>query len=115
MNISPDTLLNRGWSYKEETFGEVHSRYNGFGIGIYRSIEEEFPKLFRKLRFYQSNVHQSEDSYAVCEVDPPFSIQLDPDCEIIVLGSKTIHIEIGDWSPNPCQEAVDFIREHFNV
>lgn len=115
MKISPDDLLNRGWAYSEETFAEVQSRYSGFGLGIYGCIQDELPELFRNLRFYQSDVLQREDSYAVCEVDPPFSIQLDPDCEVIVLATETIHIEIGTWSANPCQEAVNFIREHFNA
>lgn len=115
MKIPPETILDRGWTYREETLGKLQARYSGFGIGIYRRIENELPGIFRNLRFYQSNVLQREDSYAVCELDPPFTIQLDPDCEVIILADQTIHIEIGTWSSDPCQEAIDFMRKHFNI
>ncbi len=114
MKIPPDAIFGRNWTYSEETFEGLQNRYSGFGVDIYLCIQNEFPELFRNLRFYQSDVLQRNDSYAICEIDPPFGIQLDPDCEAVVIASKSIHIEIGRWSSNPCEEAVDFIREHFN-
>ena len=113
MPISPESLFARGWSFTEESFAKFKVRYTGFGSDLYEAILEQMPEVFRSLRFYQSDVHQRGDSYAICELKSPFSIQLDPDCEVICLGDHAVHTEIGTWFDDPCQEAIHFIRSHF--
>jgi hypothetical protein len=113
MSVSPDSLFVRGWSFTEESFLECKVRYTRFGSGLYDLIQEQMPEVFQHLKFYQSDVHQPDDSYAICELERPFSIQIDPDCEVICLGGDAVHTEIGAWFDDPCQEAINFIRSHF--
>src|SRR4051812_24802905 len=113
MESTPKLMFSRDWSFSEETLETCCARYKGFGCQLYEVIRDQIPEAFPQLRFYQSDHHQSEDSYAICGIEPPFSIQLDPDCEVIVLGDERVRIEIGAWSEDPCADAIEFIRRNF--
>jgi len=113
MKATPKVMFGNDWSFSEETLEKCHARYAGYGCQLYDIIRDQIPTVFSRLRFYQSEIHQAGDSYAICEMDPPFSIQLDPDCEVIVLACETVHTEIGSWSSDPCGEAIIFIRRYF--
>ncbi len=113
MSITPGAMFSRDWSFAEETMEEVSSRYSGFGYQLYEMIRDQFPKAFTQLRFYRSEQHQTDDSFAICEIGHPFGIQLDPDIEVIVLGADNLHTEIGAWADNPCEDAIRFIQQHF--
>ena len=67
------------------------------------------------LRFFRSSDFQSEDVYAIyASPDKIFAIQLDPDCAVICLWDEVDYpIEIGDWSTEPYDEAINFMQEHF--
>ena len=106
-------LLNDGWTYKAESFDECARRYSRFGSELYQRMADALPECFACLRYFQDDDYQTEDSYAVCEIEHPFGIQLDPDCEVICLWDSQIHIEIGTRSSDPYAEAFDFIRRHF--
>jgi len=106
-------MFARNWSFSEETLEELCTRYSGFGHELYEMIQDEIPFVFRQLRFYRSDLHQTGDSFAICELAQPFSIQLDPDIEVIVLGSQEAGTEIGSWVTSPCEDAMTFIRQHF--
>ena len=106
-------MFSRDWSFSEETLEDVRGRYCGFGWQLYGMIRDQIPTVSAQLRFYRSEQQQTGDSFAICDLDPPFSIQLDPDIEVIVLGGENTHTEIGAWADNPCEDAIKFIRQHF--
>ena len=113
MDATPEVMFARNWSFSEETLEELRARYSGFGHELYEIIRDEIPAAFAQLRFYRSDLHQTGDSFAVCGLDRPFGIQLDPDIEVIVLGSEEARTEIGSWATSPYEDAINFIRQHF--
>ena len=108
-------LLNVGWSYTTESLDECTARYLRFGSELYHRMADTLPECFAALRYFRADDHQTEDSFAICDIAHPFGIQLDPDCEVICLWDSQTHIEIGTWSADPYAEAFDFIRLHFLV
>lgn len=104
-------LLDPIEAFTEESFNSFNQRYSGFGKDIYQIIQLELPEIFNHLKFFKRIFFQPEDSYALyCNADISFVIQLDPLCEVIVLWNVKTRTEIGSWSPNEYDEALDFIK-----
>jgi len=91
------------------------ARYTGFGKHLFTQMAERIPGAFDNLKFFRTTDFQSEDVYAIyTALNEVFAIQLDPDCTVICLWDKEdYHVEIGDWSPNAYEEAINFMHEHF--
>lgn len=116
-------ILGDHQEYIEESFNEVLKRYTRFGKELYRIIEKELPSVFNKLKFYRATKStekyvygaQLEDSYAIYDDGKIiFSIQLEPESEIICLNNWETQIEIGDWEQNDYyKQAIDFIKIEF--
>jgi len=108
-------LLFDNWDFTEETYSEAMTRYSGFGAKLFDNLADRVPGILSFFRFFRSTGYQSEDIFAVCEaIERPFAIQLEPSCEVICIWSDTVNtIEIGDWSENEYEEAIEFIQEHF--
>lgn len=116
-------ILGNHQEYAEEKFEEVLVRYNRFGKDIYSVIEKELPNVFKYLKFYKATKSttkyvfgaQLEDSYAIYnDGNILFSIQLEPECEVICLNNWKTQIEIGDWDNNDYyKQAVEFIKNEF--
>lgn len=116
-------ILGDHQQYVEEKFEDVLVRYNRFGKDIYNVIKEELPSVFKYLKYYKATENtkkhvsgaQLEDSYAIYnDGNILFSIQLDPDCEVICLNNWETHIEIGDWNNNDYyKQSIEFIRTEF--
>ena len=105
------SLLSPIEDFSEESFNSFNQRYSGFGKDIYQIIQLELPEIFNHLKFFKRKIFQTEDSYALyCNADISFAIQLDPDCEVIVLWNHITRTEIGSLSPNEYDEAIDFIK-----
>jgi len=105
------SLLSPIEDFSEESFISFNQRYCGFGKDIYQIIQLELPETFNNLKFFKRIIFQTEDSYALyCNADISFVIQLDPLCEVIVLWNDKTRTEIGSWSPNEYDEALDFIK-----
>lgn len=95
-----------------ENLEEVSRRYSGFGKDLYKQIQQRFPDVFRNLQYYQRINIQPEDSYAMYDNDQnSFCIQLDPVCEKIIFWNEEKQIEIGHWSDNECEDALQFIGD----
>jgi len=94
-----------------ETYEEYENRYMGFGKEFYSNIKNQLPHIYEKLSFYKRKNFQTVDSYAEF-IDPNyyFAIQLDPLCEVIVLWNEKKQIEIGTWSSNKYQLAINYIK-----
>ncbi|WP_294322555.1 hypothetical protein [uncultured Chryseobacterium sp.] len=89
----------------------VDRRYSGFGKDLYRQIEQRLPDVFKDFQYYQRINIQTEDSYAVYyNGQSSFCIQLDPLCEKIILWNENKQIEIGYWSDNEYEDALQFIE-----
>ncbi|MBT3817082.1 MAG: hypothetical protein HOE80_03365 [Candidatus Magasanikbacteria bacterium] len=98
------------WEFSIETIESVTKRYNGFGYKLFQKLKQYHPNIYSKVVFYRSKTYQSEDVYAVCEGIPnEFMIQLDPDCEVIVLSNGKNTVEIGSWSDDEYIEAIECI------
>uniref|UniRef100_UPI004049F422 hypothetical protein n=1 Tax=Flavobacterium sp. TaxID=239 RepID=UPI004049F422 len=116
-------ILGDHQEYIEESFNEVLKRYTRFGKELYRIIEKELPSVFNKLKFYRATKStekyvygaQLEDSYAIYDDGKiMFSIQLEPESEIICLNNLETQIEIGDWEQNDYyKQTIDFIKIDF--
>ncbi|WP_026727392.1 hypothetical protein [Flavobacterium denitrificans] len=112
-------ILGDHKDYIEEKFEEVLVRYNRFGKDLYNVIKEELPDVFKYLKYYRTikygNIGQLEDSYATYnDGDILFAIQLEPECEVICLYNREIHIEISDWNNNDYyKQSIEFIRTEF--
>lgn len=93
------------------------ARYSGFGAKLFHILNDRVPGILSWLRFFRSTGYQSDDVFAVYEnAERPFCIQLEPSCGVICIWSETVDgIEIGDWSENEYEEAIEFIEEHFLV
>lgn len=104
-------LLNPEQEYISELFDEFIMRYNGFGKEFYTFIKNNLPDVFSLMVFFRDITFQPNDSYAVYSFDKiSFAIQLDPDCELIVLWNSKIHAEIGRWSKDPFAEGLEIIK-----
>jgi len=112
MEATSQPMLHSEWRFTEETLEKCRVRYTGFGSRLYDIIRDQLPAVFSQLRFYQAEHFQTTDSYAICGAEPQFTIQLDPDCEVIVLAGENEHTEIGSWSDDPCAEAIQFISQY---
>lgn len=103
-------LLSPTEEFHSESFSAFEKRYIGFGKDLFLRIKDQIPEVFTELRFYQRKPFQSEDSYAeYCHDGKVFVIQLDPLCEVIVLWNDHTSVEIGTWSSNEYDEALQFI------
>jgi len=116
-------ILGDHQEYVEEKFDEVLMRYNRFGKDIYNLIKKELPQVFKYLKYYKATKStekyvfgaQLEDSYAIYnDGNILFSIQLEPNCEVICLNNWKTQIEIGDWDNNDYyKQSIEFIRTEF--
>ncbi|AXR68328.1 hypothetical protein [Leptospira mayottensis] len=102
--------------YIRENFSEFNARYSGTCKNLYKKISSEIPQIFKKLNFYRN--FRDDDSFAECLNDNlSFVIQLDPDCEVIVLFNGKMQMEFGVWGETKEGEvedlALDFIKENF--
>ena len=113
MKLSPNEMFSRSAIFEEESPQQALTRYSGFGSGVYELMKSELPHIFCKLSFYRykATTQSHGDSFAICDSEEPFSIQLDPDCEVIVLGNAKVSTEIGAWFADPCSVAVDFVKD----
>ena len=85
-------------SVKEETFAEFSKRYSGFGENLYEFLKLNYPRFFCKLTFFRDVVERSPVSYAFYKDERnSFIIQLDPECDVIILWDDIEHIEFGSW------------------
>jgi hypothetical protein len=106
-----NAMLGTMEEYIPESHEEAGRRYSGFGKDLYRQIEQRFPDVFRNLQYYQRMTIQAEDSYAIYNNHQnSFCIQLDPECEKIILWNEEKQIEIGHWSDNEYEDALHFIQ-----
>ena len=116
-------ILGDHQEYIEENFDDFLKRYTRFGKELYRIIEKELPNVFNRLKFYRATKStgkyvygaQLEDSYAIYDDGKiMFSIQLEPESEVICLNNWETQIEIGDWEQNDYyKQAIDFIKTEF--
>jgi hypothetical protein len=108
-------LLFDNWDFAEENYSEAMTRYSGFGAKLFNILDDRIPDILPSFRFFRSTGYQSEDVFAICEnIERPFAIQLEPSCEVICIWSDTVNtIEIGGWSENEYEDAIEFIQEHF--
>lgn len=103
-------LLSDSFNYNEETYADAMERYSGFGAKLFEVLKSRIPEVLQKLRFFQSISYQQEDVYAVYENgSTSFVIQLEPVGEVICIWNDTVSTEIGSWSENEYEEAVQFI------
>jgi hypothetical protein len=102
------------WQFLPETIQSITKRYTGFGHELFQQLKKSYPDVYSRLLFYRSYQYQTEDVFAVYKKDnTEFVIQLDADCEVIVLRNYTIQTEIGNWSHDACKEAINFIKNNF--
>jgi len=116
-------ILGDHQEYIEENFDDVLIRYTRFGKELYSIIKKELPNVFNKLKFYRATKStekyvygaQLEDSYAIYNDGKiMFSIQLEPESEVICLYNWETGIEIGDWEQNDYyKQSIDFIKSEF--
>ena len=101
------------FGFESESIENVRKRYSGFGIALFKLIEDCHEEVCDRLAFYRSTTHQNNDVYAVCSnKNNSCAIQLDPDTEVICLWNKTVRTEITSWSENPEHEALEFLLEN---
>jgi hypothetical protein len=101
------------FGFESESIESVRKRYSGFGISLFKLIEDCHEEVYGCLAFYRSTTHQKNDVYAVCSCNNySCAIQLDPDTEVICLWNKTVRTEITSWSENPEHEALEFLLEN---
>jgi len=118
-------ILGDHQEYEEEKFEEVVLRYNRFGKELYNVIKEELPNVFKYLKYYKGTKStekcvfgaEPENSYAIYnDGNILFSIQLEPECEVICLNNWKTQIEIGDWDNNDYyKQSIEFIRTQFLI
>ncbi|GAA3924479.1 hypothetical protein [Hymenobacter algoricola] len=109
-------LLPASLRFAEESYAEAQTRYSGFGKDSFPRLEARFPGFISKLRFFHPQEYQSEDVWAVYEdASVQFGIQLDPDCEVIVLWNKNPEnsIELGTWWDDASDIAIRYIEQVF--
>lgn len=110
-NMTTPDLLPANENFVSEEYPDMVARYSGFGTKIFSILQERLPAVFEKLQFFRGIKYQPEDVYAIYDNRThAFGIQLDPQCEVIVLWNKQIQTEIGAWSKDICEEAIGFIQ-----
>ena len=102
----PDSL-----EFEPEPTLHACRRYAGFGAGLLDRLQLELPEVWEALTFYRPVRRQTDDVWAVDSRDgSSLVLQLDPDCEVIVLTGHTGQVEIGTWESRPEDAAMAFIR-----
>ena len=103
--------------FDEETYEEFEERYTGFLSDFYLQLKQELPESFLKLTFHKKRREDSmtfyeSDSFACYENgSKSFVIQIDPECESIIVIGHNLHHEWGRfWSKDPYTDALQSIR-----
>jgi hypothetical protein len=105
-------LLPLNDDFVTEKYCDMLTRYSGFGCEIFSVLQERLPEIFAKLEFFRATKYQTGDVYAIYDDGAKaFSIQLDPDIEVIVLWNEQIQTEIGEWSKDVYGDAISFIHD----
>ena len=94
------TILKSHYPVIEENYFEFINRYHGFGKGLYYFIKENHPDIYNNLKFYKKKEHSAPDSFALLDKqEKTLAIQLDPECEMIIIWNDKIQLEFGTWEP----------------
>jgi len=101
--------------YVKEDFSQFNFRYSGSCKNFYRKLNSELPEIFSKLIFYRNFTH--DDSFAEFLTNElSFVVQLDPDCQVIVLfnNETTVEFSVYDNKDDETENlALDFIKKTF--
>ena len=98
MKVSSGDILFEG-EYEQENYQEFNARYKGFGKDIYSKMNRELPFVLDNIKLYKKVDYQLPDSFSVFDNGKStFAIQLDPECEVIIIWNKKTQIEFGNWT-----------------
>jgi len=108
-----DKMINeRG--YKSESLQDVMVRYKGFGKDLYTCMDAELPSVMNSIRFFKKTETQPLDSYAVFDNGrSKFALQLDPECEHIIIWNEDKHLEFGFWTTDLYNSVLASIKTEF--
>ena len=103
-------LLQSHYPIRQESLQEFSKRYSGIGEALYVYIRDHYPKVHERLVFYRSeNVHLPDSFAYYNDSKNPFAMQLDPDCDVVVLRNDKGQWEFGEWSEDMYTEIIDWI------
>ena len=73
-------------------------RYSGIGMNLYSYIQSCKPQIFQRLSFYKKKIEHIPDSFAYYDGESTsFAIQMDPDCDVIIIWNSFERKEFGSW------------------
>lgn len=105
-------LIDRkNWAYVEEEYNQFLDRYAGFGKDVVLALIGTKIAKTSDFKFYKSSGKQECDAFFVfvsknCE----FVLQLDPECEVVVVWDEIERVEFTSWSDDVVQEVMLYLK-----
>jgi len=106
-------LLPRTIEFAIESYDSAKLRYGAkFAHDLFVRLESDLPQVSASLNFYRPTTHQTEDVYAVYDVNrTSFVVQLDPELEHIIIWNGEEHVELCAAYADPSAMAIEYIRD----
>lgn len=104
-------LLPENGKFVIESYYEMNQRYLGFGKDLFQEIYKARKLKQNSIKFFKRIDSQIIDSYAiVTNINSTVAIQLDPECEKIIIWNSIEHYEKGDWITNHIDDSIKTIQ-----
>lgn len=96
--MNPVLLKNHSPLERENNL-QFANRYKGYGKDLYAYLEDHDKAFYDKLKFFKAKDNTINDSYALySDNGKSLVIQLDPDCQTIIIWDEYTENEYGIWS-----------------